>query len=196
MQKQDRRVARTRAAVDKAVGELLLTGGAVKVADIVDRADVGRSTFYDHFTSVDDAVRHALARPFGQLADAIAGGCSAAELSPLLRHFWENRRAGRAILWGTRGRQSSRLLTDLGEAKLIAAAGPLALHPRLVAAHLAEGALGMLRGWIAAEASGSPDELAAAICRASQAAVAAMGEQSSTIVDGAGIGSSPRQSLA
>ncbi len=100
MAKQDRRVARTRAAVDRAVGELLLTGGAVKVADIVDRADVGRSTFYDHFTSVDDAVRHALARPFGQLADAIAGGCSATELSPLLGHFWENRRAGRAILWG------------------------------------------------------------------------------------------------
>lgn len=182
MAKQDRRVARTRAAVDKAVGELLLTGGAVKVADIVDRADVGRSTFYDHFPSVDDAVRHALARPFGQLADAIAGGCSAAELSPLLRHFWDNRRAGRAILWGPRGRQSSRLLIDLVEARLIEAGVPLALSPRLVAAHLAEGALGMLRGWIAAEASGSPDELAAAICRAGKAAVAAMSQQSSTTI--------------
>lgn len=178
MVKQDRRVARTRAAVDKAVGELLLTGGAIKVADIVEHADVGRSTFYDHFPSVDDAVLHALARPFGQLADAIAGGSNSTELSLLLRHFWENRRAGRAILWGARGRQSSRLLIDLVESRLIEGGVPLALSPRLVAAHLAEGALGMLRGWIAAEASGSPDELADAICRASHAAVAAMSQRS------------------
>ena len=174
MAKQDRRVARTRAAVDKAVGELLLTGRAVRVADIVDRADVGRSTFYDHFTSVDDAVRQALARPFGQLADAIAGGCSACELAPLLSHFWENRRAGRAVLWGARGQQSARLLIDLVEVRLIAAGLPLALSPRLAAAHLAEGALGMLRRWIAAEASGSPDELADALCRASNGAISAL----------------------
>ncbi len=86
------------------------------------------------------------------------------------------------ILWGPRGRQSSRLLIDLVEARLIEAGVPLALSPRLVAAHLAEGAPRMLRGWIAAEASGSPDELAAAICRAGKAAVAAMSQQSSTTI--------------
>src|SRR5687767_3562998 len=54
----DRRVRRTRRLVQQALVELILEKGydAVTVTDIIDRADVGRSTFYAHFTDKQDVL--------------------------------------------------------------------------------------------------------------------------------------------
>lgn len=65
----DRRVARTREALHAALIRLILARGydAVTVEDICEEANVGRSTFYAHFTSKGDlkragleTIRHAL----------------------------------------------------------------------------------------------------------------------------------------
>jgi AcrR family transcriptional regulator len=56
-QKKDRRVRRTRAALREALLELIVEQGgydALTVQDILDRADVGRSTFYAHYMNKDD----------------------------------------------------------------------------------------------------------------------------------------------
>lgn len=55
-QKQDRRVRRTKKLLKDALIELILEQGydSITVQDILDRADVGRSTFYAHFNSKDD----------------------------------------------------------------------------------------------------------------------------------------------
>ncbi|MBF6171744.1 TetR/AcrR family transcriptional regulator [Nocardia blacklockiae] len=52
----DRRVRRTRRALHEALIGLMLERGyaRVTVQDILDRADVGRSTFYAHFRNKDD----------------------------------------------------------------------------------------------------------------------------------------------
>ena len=49
--KPDRRVSRTRRALKEALTDLILEKGyeSVTVQDVIDRADVGRSTFYAHF---------------------------------------------------------------------------------------------------------------------------------------------------
>lgn len=51
VKKPDRRVARTRKLLRDALLSLVLEKGyeAVTIQDIIDRANVGRSTFYDHF---------------------------------------------------------------------------------------------------------------------------------------------------
>ena len=51
----DRRVRRTRALLRDALVTLILEKGynAVTVQDIIDRANVGRSTFYAHFENKD-----------------------------------------------------------------------------------------------------------------------------------------------
>jgi AcrR family transcriptional regulator len=56
---QDRRVQRTRRLIQDALIELILEKGyeAVTVQDILDRADVGRSTFYAHYTDKDALLR-------------------------------------------------------------------------------------------------------------------------------------------
>jgi AcrR family transcriptional regulator len=52
----DRRVRRTRELLSRALLELTLEKGyqRVTVQDILDRADIGRSTFYAHYQSKDD----------------------------------------------------------------------------------------------------------------------------------------------
>lgn len=56
MTKTDRRVQRTRELLQKALIELISERGydAVTIRDIVDRANVGRTTFYLHYNSKDE----------------------------------------------------------------------------------------------------------------------------------------------
>ncbi|MFD3510820.1 TetR/AcrR family transcriptional regulator [Nocardia sp. NPDC058666] len=55
-QHPDRRVRRTRDTLHQALIELMIERGydKVTVRDIIDRADVGRSTFYAHYRDKDD----------------------------------------------------------------------------------------------------------------------------------------------
>jgi|SRR5215469_415760 len=73
MQKRqvDRRVARTRATLQQALVALILKKGydAITVEDICEEANIGRSTFYSHFTSKDDLHRNGIDRLRQQLAD-------------------------------------------------------------------------------------------------------------------------------
>ena len=52
----DRRVRRTRANLQRALLELVAEQdlSQISIADVVDRADVSRSTFYDHYHDVDE----------------------------------------------------------------------------------------------------------------------------------------------
>lgn len=56
MTKTDRRVERTRELLQKALIELISERGydAITIQDIVDRANVGRTTFYLHYSSKDE----------------------------------------------------------------------------------------------------------------------------------------------
>jgi len=68
----DRRVARTRETLQRALISLILKKGydAITVEDICEAANVGRSTFYAHYTSKDDLKRKGLEEHLrGQLAD-------------------------------------------------------------------------------------------------------------------------------
>ena len=58
----DRRVVRTRTALQQALKTLILQKGyeAITITDICNTANVGRSTFYAHYTSKDDLKRGGL----------------------------------------------------------------------------------------------------------------------------------------
>jgi AcrR family transcriptional regulator len=60
----DRRVARTRAQLHEALLALLAERDytAITVEDICERANVGRSTFYGHYTGKDDLIRSGMKR--------------------------------------------------------------------------------------------------------------------------------------
>ena len=78
-QKEDRRVLRTRMALHQALIELILEKryDKITVQDIIDRADVGRSTFYAHFLDKEDL----LMQGFALFSDELGSHLETAEHS-------------------------------------------------------------------------------------------------------------------
>ena len=123
----DRRVARSRRALKEALTDLILEHGyeAVTVQDVIDRADVGRSTFYAHFLDKDDLL-------MAILADLEIPAPDHTTWSPddpafgwtleLFRHFGSGRRLFKAVAGSQSGplarQETIRRLEDLARAEL------------------------------------------------------------------------------
>ena len=123
----DRRVGRTRKALKEALTDLILEKGyeAVTVQDVIDRADVGRSTFYAHFVDKDDLL-------MAILADLEVPGPDTTRWTPddpafgwtleLFRHFGSGKRLFKAVASGQSSAlaraETTRRLEDLARAEL------------------------------------------------------------------------------
>jgi AcrR family transcriptional regulator len=134
-EKVDRRVRRTRELLRGALISMILEKGyeRVTVQDIIDRADVGRSTFYAHFRDKEDLLVFGLEelrgafQPDQQPPDGSDANSPAA--SPTLavfEHFAAHREVWRAMA-GKRGaemfiRYLHRFLTELLRTQLAARA--------------------------------------------------------------------------
>ena len=172
----DRRAARTRTALIEAFNRLALGQRKhIRVADIVAEANVGRSTFYEHYKSGEDIHLQAMTRPFAILADAAAGLGNEERTTALLRHFWENRQLARTSLIGRMQDKVTRLLAGMIEQRLGDQAESMTIPARLAALQLADAALAPVRGWVTAEAPCTPEALAGVLCRCGRAMRAALG---------------------
>lgn len=130
----DRRAARTRRALHEALITLILRKGydALTVQDLIDQADVGRATFYAHYSSREDLLRSGFERLAGELRSARRSAAGASgHASPLafslamFRHAGEYRQVFRALI-GDRGgtvvlHEMRRVLTEVVAEEL----GPL-----------------------------------------------------------------------
>jgi len=87
MSRTDRRIRRTQAALQKAMVELVVEQGleATTVQQIVDRADVGRSTFYTHYADKEDLLQGSISALHTRLKELLADTDTAADLPPALR---------------------------------------------------------------------------------------------------------------
>src|SRR5947209_3008224 len=117
---EDRRTARTRGAILVAFIALVQERryDTIRVADIIARANVGRSTFYEHFKSKDDLLRQSMEGLLGIIADAVLADADEAKLALVVAHFWQNRRLARAVLAPPLGASVRRLLESLIEERL------------------------------------------------------------------------------
>ena len=93
----DRRVSRTRAMLLASFDQLLLADGyeAVSVRALTEHADVGRSTFYEHFEGKDDLLEHSVARPLAVIAAANENGAASNALLEVLTTRSRSRIAAR-----------------------------------------------------------------------------------------------------
>lgn len=176
----DKRVQRTRKALVGAFNGLMFERGytAVSVDDVVDRAQVGRSTFYEHFRGKDAILSSSFKFALTVLADSFEASDNTPQLTHLLEHFWEQRVLAREVLAGVPGKKIRHQFVTLIEqrlAKKIAGRAPLSIPPRLAAAQLAEGMFAPIAAWLMGESHCSASALAATLRRVGRASLEAVG---------------------
>jgi len=96
----DRRVRRTRAAIQTALTDLIVEKGydSVTVSDVIERADIGRSTFYSHFTDKRDVFDDTISELGGFLRSHAGDGDGVFSFSlPMFEHIVEQRSVIRAL---------------------------------------------------------------------------------------------------
>jgi len=165
---RDRRSLKTRAALLAAFRDLLLERGyeALQVGEVSDKADVGRSTLYAHFSSKAALLRASLAAPLGQLADLVLPAATPDQIIPSLRHFRERQHMVRMLLgWPTRPILSQVLTESIAQR--------LPQGQDITARLIADAQLALLDIWIVGRPACTLDQ-AAAILHNSSATLATM----------------------
>jgi len=178
--KIDRRTERTRKALMSAFLELVLSRGydAVTVEDIVERADIGRSTFYMHYAGKEDILRQSLRNPSSNLANIVGARILPASLLPILSHFREQRKINRMFFaWPARAIWA-KCLADLIEPRLVAFArdgrGRAVVPPRLIALQIAEAQIALIANWLIGGNACRTEAMAEALVASTNAMVFAL----------------------
>lgn len=140
--KDDRRVRRTRSALQEAFLALIVERGwdGFSVQDLCERADVGRSTFYMHFADKEEVLGAAfeeVGRGLRAQAASSGGARPLAFSRGLFEHAHEHKRAFRAFVgkhsWHVLQRRFRGTLADLVREDLAPAVPPGARRDGLVA---------------------------------------------------------------
>src|SRR6266478_2217182 len=128
----DRRIPRTRAMLQHALTSLILKKGyeAITIQDICDEANVGRSTFYAHYTSKDDLKRSGFEHLRKELIDrqrearAAPGDRSLGFSLTMFEHAGDHIELYRALIGGRGGTvslgQIRKMLSELVRTELAA----------------------------------------------------------------------------
>ncbi len=174
MARTDRRAQRTQARLQRALIELLRERGydAITVQDIVDRADVGRTTFYQHYRGKDDLFVHcheAMVSRFSALSpetlfapDAPAGMMAAyrhlAEVRTLLSPLFQGRaKDSPLVLRRLRDQLAQRIAASLRAAL---AGADSALPIEVVAVALAGAQIALVQWWLERRQPYTPETVA------------------------------------
>lgn len=171
----DRRAAKTRSALLAAFYQLMVEQGyeALTVGAVATRADVGRSTFYEHFRTKHELLRASIAGPFSMLADLVPGAKGEAHARALLEHIIQQRHSARVLLsWPTRP-LLARTLAEL-IAERLETMGPLCLPKEIAARQLADAQLALLESWVLGRPACDVAAMAGALMRSTSALTAAL----------------------
>ena len=104
--KPDRRTLRTQQTLIHALLELIDSKhyDQITVTDIVEHANIGRSTFYAHYQSKDDLLMSGFNQMLDQLVTQIkfdTTGILSFDITPLFKHAAGHFEIYRTLIWGT-----------------------------------------------------------------------------------------------
>lgn len=172
----DRRIEKTRRLLHEALGSLTREKryDKISVQDILDRANVGRSTFYMHFRGKDElliSMIHELLMPVDASQDARAAPLDQRITSfslPIFEHIHRHRRTAAAVMgvqaWAVVHEHLRRILATqiAGELKRNYRGrqrGPGQIPPELLAQYLAGTFILVLNWWVGSQTRLEPKEL-------------------------------------
>ena len=173
----DRRTERTRSAIETSFNQIFLAEGYEQAtpARVAEAAQVGRSTFYEHFGGRDALLEARLSRVLLPLAETVCADAVPVGLEPILDHFWSNRVIVRRLLDG-RGRMVTvRALAGLVQHEVPDERPTPAVPLRLITAQIAGGHLALLDAWLSGRHRCSSADLAQALTASARAIIAAYG---------------------
>lgn len=174
---EDPRRRRTRQDLLAAFFSLVLSRRyhEIRVADVLSRSGVGRSTFYEHFSNKDALLSASLEGPFQILANLVRPDADANRVQGILEHFWDNRALARSLFQGAALRIVRRTLVGHVEAALDRDQRSRLRIPLRLAAHsLADGMFSPIVAWLSGEAKCTAQELAVALQLSTAASVHAL----------------------
>jgi AcrR family transcriptional regulator len=120
LQQQDRRTQRTQQTLFDALIDLLKVKhyDAISVMDIIEKANVGRSTFYAHFQTKDDLLKSGFERVLDMLLEQVifdeTERTMTLDSTPLFRHAQGHAELYRTLAWGA----GIEVITTQGQAAL------------------------------------------------------------------------------
>ena len=150
----DRRTQRTRQSLKAAFVELMLTRGydVLTAEEICRKANVGRSTFYLHYSNKEQLLGESMVFPASRMADCLAQDVTREQLTPMLDHIREQCAANKSFLADPVRRLWVRSLAAVIESRLAPAPrtlGPPAKLPlSLVALMIAEMQVALITHWV------------------------------------------------
>ena len=159
------------AALLDAFRDLLLERGYARltIRDLIARAHVARSTFYEYFDDKTDILRLSIKPLFSVLAGCVNQAACSKQLPFVLEHFWSNRRVGRQMLTGPTRDIVVRILADeiesiLRQRQAARAATLGTLVPvRMAAAQIAGAQWALIGAWVSEKSACSAQTLATAL---------------------------------
>jgi AcrR family transcriptional regulator len=171
--KADRRSERTRQLLNTALIELMLEQryDEITVQDIIDRANIGRSTFYAHYLDKEDLLVSGFTRVLDTLSEQSHQRDSAAGQAPpslvrFFQHVQSHHQLYKALVRGggidrlfKKSHQYMRQNIEQHLAELIPPGQPPAASLPLVADYLAGAILSMLTWWLDNEMPYTPEQM-------------------------------------
>lgn len=159
-----RQIERTQTAITSAFSSLVFSKNYedIRISDIVDAANVGRSTFYQHYKDKDAVLVASMDWVLNGLSSCTQLDHPTDEAGNVLEHIWSHRDRGRKIILGSTGKKLERALGTKILENLTADTpnDSWTVPPVIVANQIAASIFSVLRSWLKAEASANVDQLA------------------------------------
>jgi AcrR family transcriptional regulator len=169
---EDRRTQRTQQALMEALLDLLKVKhyDAISVKEIIEKANVGRSTFYAHYQTKDELLMSSFERDLDMLLEQLVFNEAERKLTldtaPLFRHAQSHIKLYRTLAWGS----GFELITTQGQASLgekilqrLAPLVPAEEQPTvplsILSYSLAGSLLILLKWWLENGMPGSPESM-------------------------------------
>ncbi|WP_433869015.1 TetR/AcrR family transcriptional regulator [Saccharopolyspora sp. CA-218241] len=170
----DRRAQRSRAALETALLDLIAERGLnrISVSDLTGRAEVHRTTFYEHYTDVHDLAAAACTQMFDELIAAAAALTTNAApgddlarraLTEVFAHVAEHRALYQALLSADGSAKVINHLLDRMTRSVREHHGVPGGIRGAPPAFLAGALLGTITDWLRHGCPGTPDQLGAAV---------------------------------
>lgn len=188
MAKIDRRVERTRELLQKALMELIAERGydSITIQDIVDRANLGRTTFYLHYNSKDElfmSCHEAIISEFhlGLLHPLTREELLSPQIPPQMTSAYRHLEEGRALLYPIfQGKDSQLILRQIRDRsareievnlRAVFVETESAIPFEILANYLVGAQIALMQWWLEKRRSHSAESLAQTFHRLQRAAI-------------------------